>query len=139
MSRLVILFASIASVGLSALDANAWMDEWAPPFEFTTAEYRELSHDYVTNFVSTLKDMDGSYYYRDDWDNCPDEWWRCAEDWDRIEYAKGAAIDLNGDGIDDYVFIVPRLGNGLAARQYWAHFIVSDGSISCSRLPRTAR
>ncbi len=128
MLRLVILFASIAFAGLFALDAYAWMDEWAPPFKSSPADFRELSHDYVTNFVSTLKDMDGRYYYRDDWQNFPDEWWRCAEDWDRIAYSKGAAIDLNGDGVDDYVFIVPRLGCGLAAYQYWAHFIVSDGA-----------
>ena len=39
MLRLVILFASIAFAGLFALDAYAWMDEWAPPFESSPADF----------------------------------------------------------------------------------------------------
>ena len=106
--------ATFAVLILLAVDAYAWMEEWAPAFKSTPANFRVLSHESVTNFVSTLKDKNGGNDYR--WD------------WDQIEYTKGAAIDLNGDGSDDFVFVIPWLGCGLANRGYWVHFIVSDGA-----------
>jgi hypothetical protein len=44
------------------------------------------------------------------------------------QYCKGYKLDLNGDGIKDFVYILPWMGCGLAACGYDAHFRVSAGA-----------
>ena len=106
----------IAHVAFSALilfavDAYAWMDEWAPTFKCTSANYKVLPSKNTRRFVETLKSDDGVEYGEF-----------------RARYSEGAILDLNGDGVDDFVFIVPWMGNGLNASGSWVHFIVSDGA-----------
>ena len=95
---------------LLVIDAYAWMEPWAPPFKSTSANYRVLPARSVQAFVETLKYDEYKY----------DEL--------QVRFSEGAALDLNGDGIDDFVFIIPWMGCGLGADGYWAHFIVSDGA-----------
>ena len=83
------------------------MDAWAPAFKSTPAKFRELPAKSVRAFVEDAKYDYGEF---------------------RGKYSDGAALDLNGDGIDDFVFIVPWMGNGLNASGSSVHFIVSDGA-----------
>jgi hypothetical protein len=98
--------AGILSVLFLACDADAWMDQWAPEFTATQVEVEELSDASVSNYVFTVKD---------DW----------TYPW---QYCDGYVLDLNDDGIDDQVYIIPWMGNGLNASGYDVHFIVSNGS-----------
>jgi len=90
-----------------AFDAYAWMDAWAPAFKAAPADVRALSARSVSNFVHAASSGN--------MDAC-------------VDYCKGAALDLNGDRIDDYVFIIPWMGCGLNASGYEVYFIVSDGA-----------
>ena len=92
---------------LLVLDANAWMNAWAPTFKSTPAKFRKLPANSVSAFIEGSKTEDREF---------------------RGKYSKGAALDLNGDGIDDFIFIIPWMGNGLNASGYSVHFIVSDGA-----------
>ena len=96
---------------LLAVDAYAWMEKWAPAFKSTPANYRALPVENVRAFVETLK-SDNEYKYLEI----------------QARFSKGATLDLNGDGIDDFVFIIPWMGCGLGGDGYWAHFLVSDGA-----------
>ncbi|MBQ6923119.1 MAG: hypothetical protein IJQ73_00620 [Kiritimatiellae bacterium] len=87
-------------------DANAWMSDWAPEFQCTPAEVQTLSGASVSNYVCAVQD------------NLAFSW----------QYCEGYALDLNGDGINDQVFFLPWMGNGLSADGYNVHFIVSDGA-----------
>lgn len=91
-----------------ALDANAWMESWAPTFKSTPAKYRKLSAQSVANYVCAA-------------------WGEEDEGSIRLEYSQGGALDLNGDKVEDYVFIVPWVGNGLNAYGHNVYFVVSDG------------
>lgn len=98
---------AMAFAGLLSSSANAWMDDWAPAFNCTPAAAEKLSETNVSNFVSKVpfEDMD-SYW----------------------QYCEGYKLDLNGDGIKDFVYILPWMGCGLAACGYDAHFRVSAGA-----------
>ena len=87
-------------------DANAWMSDWAPEFQCTPAEVQTLSGASVSNYVCAVQD------------NLAFSW----------EYCEGYALDLNGDGVKDQVFIIPWMGNGLNATGSEVHFIVSNGA-----------
>jgi len=91
---------------LVAFEAGAWMEPWAPAFECTPAKIRNVPRASVRNFVCSVRGGDAEFY----WPNC-----------------HGGALDLNGDRIDDYVFILPWMGCGLCAYGDTAHFLVSDG------------
>ena len=110
MSRHVRLVVAVATAGFIAFSANAWMDEWAPAFKCSPAAVEELPDTNVSNFVSTVhsEDLDRADFY-----------------W---QYCKGYKLDLNGDGIKDFVYILPWMGCGLAAQGYDAHFRVSAGA-----------
>ena len=86
----------IVALFLSALvpSANAWMDQWAPEFKAEPVEVKKLSSHSVSNFVRTARS------------ECPEAY---------APYSKGCSCDLNGDGIDDFMFIIPWMGNGLNA------------------------
>ena len=88
-----------------AFDANAWMDPWAPAFKATPANVQALSRTSVSNYVCTAL----GYEFR----------WK---------YSEGYALDLNDDGTEDQVFIIPWMGNGLNASGYDVHFLVSNGA-----------
>lgn len=100
----------LCAIGFLAFNANAWMKEWAPAFKCTPARVEELPDTNVSNFVSTVhsEDLDRADFY-----------------W---QYCKGYKLDLNGDGIKDFVYILPWMGCGLAAQGYDAHFRVSAGA-----------
>ena len=88
-----------------AFDANAWMDPWAPVFKATPASVQALSRTSVSNYVCNI---------------LGDEF--------RWKYSEGYALDLNDDGTEDQVFIIPWMGNGLLAAGYDVHFLVSNGA-----------
>ena len=89
-----------------AFDASAWMDQWAPAFKSAPADVQALPGTSVSNYVCAVREESEFYW----------------------EYCKGYAIDLNGDGIKDRVFILPWMGNGLNASGDDVHFIVSTGA-----------
>lgn len=89
------------------LNAYAWMEDWAPESKCDQADVEVLSKRSVSNFVGTVRSEDIDTYWR---------------------YCEGYKLDLNGDGIKDFVFILPWMGCGLNASGYDAHFKVSAGS-----------
>ena len=98
----------VVSIALSvlALNAHAWMDQWAPEFKAEPVEVKMLSSRSVSNYVASVKNDDISAY---------------------AECSEGCSCDLNGDGIDDFMFIIPWMGCGLNASLEEVFFIVSDG------------
>lgn len=93
-----------------AFGANAWMDSWAPEFKATPAKTQELTEEGVSNFVYRVRNGDAF---------CEVGNWK---------YCDGYSLDLNGDGVEDQVCIIPWMGCGLNASGYDAHFRVSDGA-----------
>ena len=99
-------FVSALFVLVPTFDAIAWMDKWAPAFKATPADVQVLPGTSVSNYVCAVREESEFYW----------------------EYCEGYALDLNGDGIKDRVFILPWMGNGLAASGSDVHFIVSTGA-----------
>ena len=97
---------AIAFAGLLSSSANAWMEDWAPAFNCTPAAAEKLSETNVSNFVSKVRFEEDSYW----------------------QYCEGYKLDLNGDGIKDFVYILPWRGCGLSGDWYCAHFRVSAGA-----------
>lgn len=92
-----------------ASNAFAWIDRWAPDVEFQSAVVTELPTNNAVRIARTfVAERDSSY--------------------PGISCARCGKIDLNGDKIDDFVFIIPWLGCGLAFFGLDAYFLVSDGS-----------
>jgi hypothetical protein len=89
-----------------AFNANAWMDQWAPEFSATNVEVQALSEPIVKDFVFSVRD------------EMPFSW----------QYCDGYTLDLNDDGINDQVFFIPWMGNGLNASGFDVYFIVSNGA-----------
>ena len=104
MLRLGILVVTITTIGLLPFDAYAWMEDWAPEFKCAPAQVEVLSKRSVSNFVSTVHFDDMDFYWK---------------------YCEGYKLDLNDDGIKDFVFILPCMGCGLAAQGYDVYFKVS--------------
>lgn len=94
---------------VASFDACAWMDQWAPEVKFEPAAIKKLSAHSISNFVNATLDesLIGISI--------------------KPEFSGGASVDLNNDGITDFIFIIPWIGNGLNAVGCTAHFIVSDG------------
>lgn len=90
---------------LSAVNAFAWMDAWAPDFNPPPAPVREMSWTCVSNFAVAVHWCDRDSY----WTSC-----------------HGGLLDLNGDGVEDQVFILPWMGCGLGNHLYSAYFFVSS-------------
>ena len=99
---------SVIALFLSALvpSANAWMEKWAPVFKSDPVEVKKLSSHSVSNFVKTPRSESPEAY---------------------ALYSGGYSCDLNEDGIDDFMFIIPWMGCGLNASLDEVFFIVSDG------------
>ena len=98
--------ASTMTILLLTFNANAWMDQWAPEFTATNVVVQALSEPVVSNFVfSVHKDFAFSW-----------------------QYCEGYTLDLNGDDIEDQVFIIPWMGKELDASGYDVYFVVSDGA-----------
>ena len=91
------------------LNANAWMDDFAPVFDCKPAKFTELSRRSISNYVATVVKQYGD---EDIYTSC----------------SKGCSLDLNGDRIDDFVFIIPWMGCGLAGIGSEVYFVVSDGA-----------
>ena len=98
-----LMLASSVFALILTFDANAWMDQWAPAFKSTPADVQSLPGTSVSNYVCAVRE-ESEFYWK---------------------YCEGYAIDLNGDGIKDRVFILPWMGNGLNASGNDVHFIVS--------------
>jgi hypothetical protein len=97
-------------IGLGWAHAGfAWMAPWAPQLKAAPVKIQTFSEETMAAFLSLL-DTDFASYEP------------------HAEYCAGGRIDLNGDEIDDYVFILPWMGCGLASQGYTAHFIVSGGA-----------
>lgn len=92
---------------LFTFKADAWMEEWAPKCKGASADVKMLSKKCVHHFITTIKNDDI------DWIS---------------DSSEGGSLDLNGDRIDDFVFLVPWLGCGLAGSGYDVYFIVSNGA-----------
>ena len=86
----------------------AWQDPWAPAFKSTPVEMTVFSSETIGAFLSLLNT-------------------ELARKPHHAEYCKGAMVDLNGDQVDDYIFILPWMGCGLNAAGSDAYFIVSGG------------
>ena len=95
------------AVALLAFNAHAWMEAWAPEFKAPHVEIQKLSDKSVKAFACKAMPDGGEF---------------------RAEYSEGGMVDLNNDGIKDFVFIIPWMGNGLNANLNNVHFIVSDGA-----------
>lgn len=89
-------------------NAFAWMERWQPKITVTPAEIEEFPEGTAGAFVGLLNTrlMVSDTYGA---------------------YCTGGLIDLNGDDIKDYVFLLPWMGCGLNASGYEVHFIVSGG------------
>ena len=98
-------FVSALFVLVLTFEASAWMDPWAPVFKAAPASVQALSRTSVSNYVCNI---------------LGDEF--------RWKYSEGYALDLNDDGTEDQVFIIPWMGNGLNASGYDVHFLVSNGA-----------
>lgn len=98
----------VVALFLSALvpSANAWMEKWAPEFKHDPVGITMLSSRSVSNYIASVKSEDVDV---------------CAA------YSKGCSCDLNGDGVDDFMFIIPSMGCGLNASLDEVCFVVSDG------------
>ena len=98
-------FVSALFAFVLTFEASAWMDPWAPVFKAAPASVQALSRTSVSNYVCTAL----GYEFR----------WK---------YSEGYALDLNDDGTEDQVFIIPWMGNGLNASGYDVYFLVSNGA-----------
>jgi hypothetical protein len=87
--------------------ASAWTTPWAPTFKATSIEVTPFSEETMGAFLSLI-----------------DTYLVETKAW--AKYCEGATLDLNGDEIDDYVFILPWMGVGLASMGTNAHFILSS-------------
>lgn len=105
MSQRVLTFIAALIAVFYSFDLSAWMKPWEPKLNCVRAELTVLPTDKVTAFLIQ----------------------HCDDYQSSAKYSEGGEIDLNGDGIKDYAFFVPWMGNGLNASGYNAHFIVSDG------------
>ena len=94
-------------VALLSITAEAWMDAWQPSLNAKPAPVKKLPAKSISGFVGRVW-PDGAEF--------------------RCEYSEGGAVDLNGDGITDYVFVIPWMGCGLNASGTTAYFVVSDGA-----------
>ena len=94
----------LVSVLLAAPGAQAWMEQWAPELKSRPAVVRKLPQKNVRVFAAALE-----------------------EEYCGVPYAEGGGIDLNGDGVEDFAFIVPWMGCGLNGSGYTIFFVVSDG------------
>lgn len=90
-----------------SFQAHAWMGSWAPKVDAKPAPVMTLSEKSVRYFINN-GDMDREY--------------------GPARFSKGVQLDLNDDGINDFAFIEPWMGNGLNAAGSTIHFIVSDGN-----------
>ena len=102
----VIRVITIVGAALFSFDAHAWMGDWAPAFKCLSANVEDLSETSVSNFVNAV---DPAYA------------------WEALSYCKGCKLDLNRDGTKDLVYILPRMGCGLASQIYDVYFRVSAG------------
>ena len=95
----------IAAVAAIAFEAKAWQEGWTPDFKCEPTKVRKLSAVAVSNYYNQAGIEFGS------------------EEW-----TQGAALDLNGDGFYDSVYIIPWMGCGLNADGYEVVFLVSNGT-----------
>lgn len=100
--RAVLIFIAVAA---AAFELKAWCEGWAPDLECVPAKVRMLSATAVSNYYC-----------------------RAGIEIDSMEYSQGAALDLNGDGFYDFVYIFPWMGCGLNADGCEVIFRVSNGT-----------
>lgn len=86
----------------------AWKTPWAPKVKAPPVKMTTFSSETIAAFLSLLECETITYI-------------------DSAHHCEGGMLDLNGDEIDDYVFLLPWMGCGLNADGYSAHFILSGG------------
>jgi hypothetical protein len=94
----------ILLLALVSLNAYAWTEGWHPKFDCKPAKVNEITGKDLIPFLNLFSDEV--------------KW--------KAEYSKGAQIDLNNDGIYDYIIVIPWLGCGLAYSGFDIFFIVSS-------------
>ena len=110
MNMKVALALALALAGV--FQAFGWMEAWAPELKSEPVEITPMPAEEKSRFVKAFakdEDDDGGTGAL------------------RARYSEGGIADLNGDGIADYVVIVPWMGNGLNASGADIHFIISAG------------
>ena len=100
--------ATVLLLGMGWMNPGlAWKSPWAPTVKAKPVELTPLSTETIDAFLSLLNT-------------------ELVEFASTAKYCQGAMLDLNGDEIDDYVFILPWMGCGLNADGTTAHFILSS-------------
>lgn len=84
---------------LLAIEANAWMADYAPAINMSPAEVEALPARSITNFVKEVFGEEIRGIFTEDDETTPPGFF--------FEYTEGWSLDLNGDGIKDFVFGVP--------------------------------
>lgn len=110
MNMKVALALALALAG--AFQAFGWMEAWAPVLKSEPVEVAPMPAEEKSRFVKAF---------------AKDEGLEEGIDALRAQYSQGGIADLNGDGIADYIVIVPWMGNGLNASGADIHFIISAG------------
>ena len=105
---------------LLAIEANAWVADYAPAIDMSPAEVEALPARSITNFVKEVFEEDIRGNFTEDDATTPPDFF--------FEYTEGWSLDLNGDGIKDFVFSVPWSCLGIWGAGCNMHFIVSDGA-----------
>lgn len=105
---------------LFVLVANAWENEHAPAFKMKPAAVEAMPASGLTNFVRRVI---RNGFFRE---VCDEEYLNSPSNF-FYEYSWGCVLDLNGDGIKDFVFRIPWMCMGVSGAMSTVHIIVSDG------------
>lgn len=105
---------------LFVLVANAWEEEHAPAFKMEPAAIEAMPASGLTNFVRRVI---RNGFFRE---VCDEEYLNSPSNF-FYEYSWGGVLDLNGDGIKDFVFRIPWMCLGISGAMSTVHIIVSDG------------
>jgi len=108
---------------LSAMTLNAWQQHNAPDFKWTPLKMRVAEKQEKWNYIraSGLSDGDVTEIEKTD-----DGKTKIVETF-VTQYSSVGIADLNDDGVNDAMIIVPWMGNGLNADGHTIAFLVSDG------------
>ena len=103
---------------LLSFNVGAWERDHAPAFKMNAAKMKEISAESVTNFVKYAIVKDWSEYFTKEYLDSPDNSF--------FTSSTGGVIDLNEDGVDDFVFSIPWNSCGISGAMSYVYFIVSD-------------
>jgi len=113
---------------LSALTLNAWQEHNAPNFKWTPLKMRVAEKQEKWNYIKASGLSDGDVI---EIEKSEDGMTKVVETF-VTQYSSVGIADLNDDGVNDAMIIVPWMGNGLNADGHSIAFLVSDGK--CGRI-----